>query len=396
MVTTIIQSTRRAGGVLRSLSAEFLDLVLGIVLRAATFSEQWLTGRKKALYGLAVTRFLLGVLGAGMVLTNWSTRYYAYGAGSAWTGEHLWPGSDFATLWLTRFFHDIGEQDLLLSLAMAGLLLVSIALMLGWHTRIVMPLFLLGYVSWIEMNDLLSDQSDNLVRMVLIYMLFADPAARLSLDARRRAKNRTAVRRWSRWRSRLHPYDTMFNNLAVVVLVLHVAFIYMSGALYKAQGDTWSHGYAVYNPLHVDRFSVWPELADAITWWGPAVVAISWGTIVIQMMFLPMLATRTTRILALMGVMTFHLGIGILMGLPFFSLAMIAVDAVLVRDRTWRAMGRAIRDRWRALGAGEPARSPAKPVSGRRSAGAAPTPGSPVRVDDEAEVSQDADLVGSR
>ncbi len=187
----------------------------------------------------------------------------------------------------------------------------------------------------------------------------------------------------------------MLNNLVVIVLVLHVAFIYMSGALYKAQGDTWAQGYAVYNPLHVDRFSVWPELADAITWWGPAVAAISWGTIIIQMMFLPMLATRTTRIVAVIGVMTFHIGIGVLMGLPFFSLAMVAVDAVLVRDRTWRAMGRAVRDRWRALGATDETPAPVKPVSGRRSAGA-PAPVSPVSADDEAEVSQDADLVGSR
>ncbi len=163
----------------------------GLVLRAATFSEQWLTGRKKALYGLAVTRFLLGLLARVWSSPTGRRLLLRVRCRICWTGEHLWPGSEFATLWLTRFFHDIGEQDLLLSLAMAGLLLVSIAFMLGWHTRIVMPLFLLGYVSWIEMNDLLSDQSDNLVRMVLIYMLFADPAARLSLDARRRAKSGT-------------------------------------------------------------------------------------------------------------------------------------------------------------------------------------------------------------
>lgn len=347
-MSAITDITRRTARLFVSVLVDVRDLLTGLVGRGAAFTEHWLVGRKKALYGLAVTRILFGLLGMGMIATNWSTRYYAYGAGSAWTGEALYPGSDFAKFWPTSYFHDIGQQDVLLTASMAALFVISALLMLGWRTRVVMPLFLIGYVSWIEMNDLLSDQSDNLIRMVLIYMLVADPAGRLSLDARRRSRNRRAVVKWSAWRAHLRPYDTMLHNLAIVTMVLHVAFIYMSGALYKAQGTTWSEGYAVYNPLHVERFSVWPELADAITYWGPAVAAISWGTIIIQMMFLPMLATRITRIIALLGVLSFHIGIGVLMGLPFFSLAMIAVDSVLIRDRTWRAMGRAIRDRWRA------------------------------------------------
>jgi len=380
---TLRHATRTAAVVI----ADLRNVVVGLALRASRFTEQWLTGRKKALYGLAVTRILFGLLGMGMIATNWSTRYYAYGAGSAWTGQALYPGSDFAKFWPTSFFHDIGQQDVLLSVSMAGLFVVSALFMLGWRTRVVMPLFLLGYVSWIEMNDVLSDQSDNLVRMVLIYMLFADPAGRLSLDARRRSKDRQSVVRWSRWRAHLHPYDTMAHNLAIITMVLHVAFIYMSGALYKAQGETWSHGYAVFNPLHVDRFSVWPELSDAITYWGPAVAAISWGTIVIQMMFLPMLATRITRIVALLGVLSFHIGIGVLMGLPYFSLAMIAVDSVLIRDRTWRSLGRALRDRWKAAGEqGSVGDWDVRPLSAATSAPASPIDSERAHRDDLAQV----------
>ncbi len=397
-MNTLIDAVRRTACVGVRVATDVRDLLLDLLRRGATFVEQWLTGRKKALYGLAVTRILLGLLGITIVVTNWSTRYYAYGAGSAWTGEALYPGSDFAKFWPTSFFHDIGQQDILLTVSMAGLIVISALFMLGWRTRLVMPLFLIGYVSWIEMNDVLSDQSDNLVRMVLIYMLFADPAARLSLDARRRSKDRTAVRRWSRWRAHLHPYDTMLHNLALVVMVLHVAFIYMSGALYKAQGQTWSEGYAVYNPLHVDRFSVWPELADAVTYWGPAVAAISWGTIIIQMMFLPMLATRITRIVALLGVLSFHIGIGVLMGLPFFSLAMIAVDSVLIRDRTWLAMGRELRNRWRAAGGASDTSARTRPTTPLTAA--SPAPASPLDNGAERSPSEeptsDDQLVGAR
>jgi hypothetical protein len=33
--------------------------------------------------------------------------------------------------------------------------------------------------------------------------------------------------------------------------------------------------------------------------------------------------------------MSFHIGIGVLMGLPWFSLAMIGIDFIFIRDRTW-------------------------------------------------------------
>ena len=38
---------------------------------------------------------------------------------------------------------------------------------------------------------------------------------------------------------------------------------------------------------------------------------------------------------ALLGILSFHLGIALLMGLPWFSLTMIAVDAIFIRDRSF-------------------------------------------------------------
>mgnify|MGYP002652998706 CR=1 FL=1 len=45
--------------------------------------------------------------------------------------------------------------------------------------------------------------------------------------------------------------DTLFggpgdDDLALVVLAFQVCAIYMSGALYKAGGAAWQHGFAVY------------------------------------------------------------------------------------------------------------------------------------------------------
>src|SRR5690606_11896248 len=66
----------------------------------------------------------------------------------------------------------------------------------------------------------------------------------------------------------------------------------------------------------------------------------------------------------------FHIGIAVLMGLPWFSLAMIAVDAVFVRDSTWRGLGERLVRAWRegrarATGAPAVADADADPPSER-------------------------------
>jgi hypothetical protein len=217
----------------------------------------------------------------------------------------------------------------------------------------VLPIYLVGWVSFIEVNDAAGDQGDNAYRIFLIALLFADTSMRLSLDARRRARGVDASKPWLVRRlagERLLPEQltNLAHNIVLIVLTFQVSAIYVSGALYKASGAPWSQGWAVYDPLHVAQFSTWPEVAQLLTAWGPAVAAISWGSILLQLAFPFMLLRRGTRVVALVGILSFHVGIGVLMGLPWFSLTMIAVDAIFVRDETWKRIGTAIASTWRS------------------------------------------------
>lgn len=63
-----------------------------------------------------------------------------------------------------------------------------------------------------------------------------------------------------------------------------------------------------------------------------------------------MLLTRPTRLIGLLGILSFHIGIAVLMGLPWFSLTMIAIDAIFIRDRTWGRLSAGTRRRWREAG----------------------------------------------
>lgn len=79
-------------------------------------------------------------------------------------------------------------------------------------------------------------------------------------------------------------------------------------------------------------------LSDLLTVWGPLVVLMTWGSLLFQIAFPFLLFNRYTKIVALLGILSFHIAIGLLMGLPWFSLTMIAVDAIFIKDHTYRRL----------------------------------------------------------
>lgn len=316
--------------------------------------EEVLTGSYKATYGLAVTRILLGLTGLGLLLTNFRSRHYSFGVGSAWNGELNEPVSDFPNIWLFSLYHQVADTPWLFTLLYIGLAGVAVVIMLGWRTRIVLPIYLVLWVSFIEVNDAVGDQGDNAYRMFLFAMVFTNSSMRWSLDARRKArlnKPESALAHQWQW------VPITAHNLALVVLAFQVCAIYVAGGLYKAGGDPWKHGYAIYDPLQTAQFGTWPVLSDLMTTWGPAVVAMTWGSMLFQIAFPFLLFNRYTKIIALLGILSFHIAIGVLMGLPWFSLTMIAVDAIFIRDRSYRKLGRGLSFVKRSLQAPQPGRN---------------------------------------
>lgn len=309
---------------------------------AIAFLERWIFNGKKALYGIAVTRIVFGLTAFGLLASNFATRLYTFGTGSAWNGEIAEPVSDFPKIWLFSAFHAVAANDVAFTTLYLALMVLAVLFIIGWRFRIVLPVFFVMWIGFIEMNDMVGDQGDNMFRIAMILMFFTDAAARWSIDARRRAKSE-----WFAPGTSPNQIGTALHNLALVALTAQVAFVYGSGALYKAQGSPWAAGYAVYDPLQTARFGTWPILSDLITAWGPMVALGTWGSILLQSAFLLALLSRPTRLVALFGILGFHVMIGVLMGLPWFSLTMIAIDSIFIRDRSWKRLGQGVSRRWR-------------------------------------------------
>lgn len=322
--------------------------VIDTVRNVVRICDDWLFGAKRARYGLAVTRILLGVMIIGVVLTNFATMRYTFGAGAAWTGQLEYPDSSFAGMFPFSLVNSLAHSDAGIMAIMLGLLLCAVLFTLGYRTRLVMiPLFVL-WVGFLSINAYVQDQSDNLTRISFLALFFTALSDRWSLDALRRKKtaNRGGGVILRLWRyQKVFPswFSTLSNNLAVLVLICQLCFVYASGGLFKAGGEPWQNGTAVYDPIQTARFGTWPELSDLVTYWGPGVAILTIGTVLVQVSFPFLMIHRFTRIFGLAAILFFHLGIALLMGLPWFSLSMLALDSIFVRDETWKKIGAILR-----------------------------------------------------
>jgi len=86
--------------------------------------------------------------------------------------------------------------------------------------------------------------------------------------------------------------------------------------------------------MHMHLLDAFPMLNSMITNHLSIVFVATYGTVFLQLFFPFLQLTRPTRMLALAGIIGMHVGIGIFLALPFFSLSMIGADMVFLRDQT--------------------------------------------------------------
>jgi antimicrobial peptide system SdpB family protein len=116
---------------------------------------------------------------------------------------------------------------------------------------------------------------------------------------------------------------------AHLVLRLQVLVIYATAAVSKLTDSAWLHGTAIYfvanNPTNGFppslRAIVGPLLGSY-----PLVAALSWSVIGIESVIaLTIIGSPRARLIALLSSVVLHVGIGVLMSLPAFSLTMIGL-----------------------------------------------------------------------
>lgn len=305
-----------------------------MIRRGVDVALAWLTERPHATRGLSVTRIVLGFIVSTQLMLNWSDRSYTWGDGARWTEPIRETKS-----WPAFFGLFLESRGFVFDLLYVATILFALMLMAGLWTRGSAAMTLLLWMSLYVSNPFVGSGGDAILRMVLLYACFTDMSRHLSVDALLRAR-RGEVRAWfPSW------LTSCLHNVGVVLIVHQVITVYVGSAFWKVQSPLWRDGTATYFPLETQAYSPWVDWIHPLTSSAPIIHLATWSAIYIQLLFPVALLYRPTRALALVLVTGMHLGIGVLMGIMYFSLVMIAVDMMLISDGTWRSLGRMARTR---------------------------------------------------
>lgn len=344
------------------------------------------TGRALGAHQAAVVRIGFGLVWLAYLLREWPNRRVLYGDRSPWAmdlAERLL--ADNGAFTVLPWFGGRAWFELVYHLGV----LAALAVLLGWRTRASTVLFLVTVLSLQNRDVFLGDGGDNVVHLMAVYLVFTRCAEVWSLDARRLRRGRPggpgAVVLWAvlgvvlalcqwggfsgdtlTWTSRTFPFvgwsplfwglwavaglwwtlgrlrpdgepramldalANMVHNCAMLVIAAEVVLIYATAGWYKVQGSRWQDGTALYYPLHLDYFTPWPGLSGLVGSALLPVFLISYGTVILQVAFPFTLLIRRVKNALLAVMMAEHLGIAVVLGLPVFSLAMLAADAVFL------------------------------------------------------------------
>ncbi|WUC43450.1 HTTM domain-containing protein [Streptomyces cellulosae] len=391
-------------------------------------------------YQTAVLRIGLGLTWLLFLLREYPHRQELYGPDSPWSWDlaaQLVGSNDAFTVLLWS------DSQVWFEAVYALAVLFSLLLLLGWRTRTMAALFMAGVLTLQNRSVFMGDGGDNVLHIMAVYLVFTRCGQVWSLDARRARRGEEVRARGERTPDRVGPalwavlgfvlllgslagrtdgdrfipallwavwlgqavwwlagrlartdqprilLDVVANvvhNGALLVIMAEACLIYATAGWYKVQGSRWQDGTAVHYPLNLEYFSPWPSLAELFTASGTLVMLVTYVTVVVQVAFPFTLFNRRVKNVLLTFMILEHTVIAVVLGLPFFSLAMIAADAVFLPTsfllRTGRLAARA-RERLRQGGRGEvaavppqrrPEGAPGGPSGGPPAAGTAGPP----------------------
>ncbi|MFF6635823.1 HTTM domain-containing protein [Streptomyces althioticus] len=352
------------------------------------------TGSALGPYQTAVLRIGLALTWLLFLLREYPHRQELYGPDSPWSWDlaaQLVGSNDAFTVLLWS------DSRLWFEAVYALAVLFSLLLLLGWRTRTMAALFMAGVLTLQNRSVFMGDGGDNVLHIMAIYLVFTRCGQVWSLDARRARRSAAARARgertpdragpalwavlglvlllgslsgrtdgdwfipallWAVWlgqavrwlvgrlartdqpRVLLDVVANVVHNGALLVIMAEACLIYATAGWYKVQGSRWQDGTAVHYPLHLEYFSPWPSLAELLTASGTLVMLVTYVTVAVQVAFPFTLFNRRVKNVLLSFMILEHAVIAVVLGLPFFSLAMIAADAVFLPTSFLRRTGR--------------------------------------------------------
>lgn len=302
--------------------------------------REWATSAPHAVRSMSLLRILYGLGVLVLIVPSYGDRSYLWGAASFWVDPIA--GRSGNPLFGVIFRKD---SPALFDLVFLAMIIVVLLFIVGFKTRFVTPVLFVLFTALGANNPYATNGGDNLYRITLVFLMFADLSRHFSVDAWLRARR---GRRGLEARSPWLPgwLTSALHNAALVLCCYQIILVYVASGLYKLQGYEWIEGSGFYYALVIPQFQIYPGINELI-WQSSLVVMIAtWVSVWGQLLFPIGLLWKPLRIVMILLLACMHLGIAVLLGLWPFSLAMIALDMLFIRDGSWARLARGCGELW--------------------------------------------------
>lgn len=207
----------------------------------------------------------------------------------------------------------------------ASLLVASIALMVGWRSRLAALLVFVGVMTFERGNPFTFNSGDALIRLEALFLVLAPCGAAYSLDRRRAVGSFWSAQVRAPWVIRL--------------MQVQVTVIYVFAVLDKLQGHTWTEGTAVSYALQmtdIGNFSI----PHAITSNALLMNVATWVTLSLELAIGVLVWKPRARAKVLAAGVALHAALVLTFGIAFFSFAIFVLYLAFLppeRVRAWIA-----------------------------------------------------------
>lgn len=282
--------------------------------------------RSQPAYTLGLVRMAFGAVAIGWAVSLLPDLYALFGRHGV---ESHQPESPYQ--WSV---FAIWTSDHVLLIGWILLLLSSVALMIGWHSRLAALTVFVLILSFEHRDPWAFNTGDLAVRIEALFLAISPCGAALSLDQVRGAGKFWSAQQRPQWPLRL--------------MQVQLSLIYLGSVQAKLNGNAWPQGTAVSYALRLQDMLLLPTPH----WFTSSALlmnAVTWGTLAIELSVGILVWNKRLRPWVLAAGVVMHTVIMITIAVGFFTLAMFVLYLAFVPPEIVERLPRSAKDMARKL-----------------------------------------------
>ncbi len=267
--------------------------------------------RLQPAYTLGLVRMAFGVVVIGWTLSLLPDLHQLFGPNGIAPQQ---PGGAFQ--WGV---FAIWTSDRALLVGWAVLLVSSVALTVGWHSRLAALGVFVLILSFQHRDPWVFNSGDFVVRIEALFLVLSPCGAALSLDQRRGTGTFWSAQQRPRWPVRL--------------MQVQMSLIYLASALAKLNGAAWPQGTAVSYALRLEDMLLLPT-PHWLTNSALLINAATWAILAVELSLAILVWNRRLRPWVLTAGVVMHTAIMVTITVGFFTLAMFVLYLAFIPPET--------------------------------------------------------------